>query len=95
MRQSVLEVSHWLADSLVRHVEQEDECNDSVGSSVGSVEGELGGADGLQDEEDKHANRRSHEKDSTTDAIDERRGEECPSQVPDLEYTVDEELIES
>jgi len=46
----------------------------------------------LQGEKDQHANGGSHEQDTTTNALDHERGHECPSQIPDLEDAIYEEL---
>jgi len=79
-------------NSLISSVEQEDESNNSMGSRLASSVGVHSRADGLHDEEHEHTSGGGEEEDTTTDLVDESGRTESPSQVPDLEDTVDEEL---
>ena len=76
----------------VRSGEQEDEGNDCM--SGGFVPGDrvTSRTDGLEDEEKQHADARGHKKDPPPDAFNERSGTNSPSEAPDLEDTIDEEL---
>ncbi len=46
----------------------------------------------LEREEDEHARARAQEQHAAAGLVDERRGEERPGQVPDLQDAVDEQL---
>ena len=79
-------------DVLVGSVEQEDEGNDSVGGVLATGLVVDGSAGSLQAEEDDHANGGSDEQEATTKPLDHEGSSQSPSQVPDLQETVDEEL---
>ena len=50
------------------------------------------GTDGLDGEEDEHADSRPEEECSPADAVDEQASAERPELIPDLQDAVDEQL---
>lgn len=77
---------------LVRSVVQEDEGNDSVGGIFIIALSKEGRADGLEDKENKHAAEGGQEENTTANLVNQEGCSKGPTQVPDLENTVDEEL---
>ena len=63
-----------------------------MSSGITLGDGITSGADGLEDEEEQHADARRNEKDPSSDALDEGGGGDSPRKVPNLENTVDKEL---